>query len=144
MPSTSTGKKRGKRIDLAEWLSRFAPERIGQTEFAALTEALAPVSPRYLRELLRESGVPLTPTVEGVRQANLDELQRSLFALAEEYRSGNKAARQQVIEARQHAQWALPKHPEKQEMILWMRTWLENPPIFAEWLKIRRRLLDGP
>jgi hypothetical protein len=144
MPSTSTGKKRGKRIELAEWLARERPERIGETEFAAISFALAPVSESYLRKLLRESGVPLAPTVEGVRQADLEELERSLIALQEEYESGNaSAARRIVIAAKDHAKWAALKHPEKQEMILWMLTWLENPPLFREWIQIRKRFANS-
>lgn len=145
MPSISTGKRRGKRIDLAEWLAREQPERIGESEFAAVSHALAPVSESYLRKLLRESGVPLAPTVEGVRQANLDELERSLLALQEEYEFGNaSAARRLVIVAKDHAKWAAAKHPEKQEMILWMLTWLENPPLFRDWVKLRKRIANLP
>jgi hypothetical protein len=141
MPSTSTAKNRGKRIELAEWLSRHAPPRVGEEEFAAILAALAPVSESYLHRLLRESGVPLAPTVEGVRQGNPGELERTLIALAREYQSGNTAVRPLVIDAKDRAKWSVRKHPEKQEMILWMLTWLENPAIFEKWLEIRKRQL---
>jgi hypothetical protein len=45
-----------------------------------LTE-LAPISAGYLRRLLRSSGVVLHPLVEGVRQEDLESLERSLLAL---------------------------------------------------------------
>jgi hypothetical protein len=76
--------------------------------------------------------------VEGVRQENLAGLERTLVALLGEER---RAARTLIIEAKDHARWSLRKHPEKQEMILWMLTWLENPGIFPQWLKIRKEAL---
>jgi len=27
----------------------------------------------------------------------------------------------------------------KEEMVLWMLTWLENPGVFATWLELRKR-----
>jgi hypothetical protein len=43
-----------------------------------------------------------------------------------------------VITAKDHAKW----HPEgKEEMILWMTTWLENPPVFREWVALRKHAL---
>ena len=46
-----------------------------------------------------------------------------------------------VVAAKDHARFAARKperRAEKEEMILWMRTWLENPPLFASWVKLRR------
>jgi hypothetical protein len=47
-----------------------------------------------------------------------------------------------VITAKDHARWAAKKaetkRPEKEEMMLWMLTWLENPPLFPEWIRLRR------
>lgn len=144
MPSTSTGKRRGKRTELAEWLGRVRPERVGESEFGELLHALAPVSENYLRRLLRESGVPLAPTVEGVRQSDLGELERSLSSLLDEYEAGDAArrtsVRRLVIEAKDHARLAARKRPQKQEMVLWMTTWLDNPPVFREWVRIRRSM----
>jgi hypothetical protein len=130
--------KRGKRTELAEWLAKRRPACIGLAEWEELRAALAPVSDAYLRRLVRDSGVALVPLVEGVRQEDLAALERTLLALLAEDR---RAARRLVIEARQHAQWAVSKHPEKQEMILWMRTWLENPDIFPAWVALRKRVL---
>jgi hypothetical protein len=39
---------------------------VGETEFAQLCAALAPIKDDYLRKLLRSSNVPLQPMVEGV------------------------------------------------------------------------------
>ena len=142
MPFTNTGKRRGKRIELAEWLDRVRPEQVSEAGFGEILRVLAPVSENYLRRLLRESGVPLAPTVEGVRQSNLEELERTLIALLYVYEAGDAArrasVRRLVIEAKDHARFGSRKRPEKEEMVLWMTTWLENPPVFREWVKLRR------
>ena len=137
---------RGKRADLLRWLERQRPARIGEREWAMLRVELDPVSGSYLRRLLRESGVPLSPLVEGVRQESFDALESSLLNLLAEYESGDMAMRttirRLVIESKDHARWAArksDKRAEKQEMALWMLTWLENPPLFPQWVKLRRQ-----
>jgi hypothetical protein len=136
---------RGKRTELARWLEEQRPARIGETEFEALRRALAPVSESYLRKLVRESGVPLDPMVEGVRQGSFDELEASLLGFQAEYEHGDAARRAAVrclvITSKEHARLAarnLAKRAKKEEMILWMLTWLENPPLFADWVRLRR------
>jgi hypothetical protein len=137
---------RGKRADLARWLERQRPARIGEREWAMLRVELDPISGSYLRRLLRESGVPLSPLVEGVRQESFDALESSLLNLLAEYESGDMAMRttirRLVIESKDHARWAArksEKRGEKQEMALWMLTWLENPPLFPQCVKLRRQ-----
>jgi hypothetical protein len=139
--------RRGKSAELTSWLEGHRPARIGEVEFAQLAAALAPVSESYLRQLVRECGVPLDAMVEGVRQATFEDLEKSLLNLLQEYESADAArrmaVRRLVITAKDHARLAarIPaKRPEKQEMILWLTTWLENPPVFAEWVKIRRTI----
>ena len=107
---------------------------------------LAPISGSHLRRLLRESGVPLAPLVEGVRQETFAALESSLLSFLEEYDRadavGRMAVRREVIEAKEHARWAArnpEKRAEKEEMALWMLTWLENPPLFPQWVKLRRQ-----
>jgi hypothetical protein len=140
---------------MAEWIERTAPREIGEPEWQALLTLLAPVSESYLRRLLRDSGVPLTPLVEGVRQESFDALESSLLRLLPEYEQGNAARRSQirrvVIAAKDHARWALQRNAlrkeevraEKEEMILWILTWLENPPVFPEWVRLRRASLGA-
>jgi hypothetical protein len=137
--------RRGKAAELASWLEDHRPARIGEAEFARLFTALAPVSESYLRKLIRECGVPLDPMVEGVRQTTFNDLESSLLKLLEEYELGDPArrmaVRRLVITAKDHARLAarIPdKRSEKEEMILWLTTWIENPPVFAEWVRIRR------
>jgi hypothetical protein len=130
MPST-------KRAKLAEWIEREKPALIGVEAFEQLKHELAPVTENYLRKLLRDSGVPLEPMVEGVRQSNLGALELSLLALLPEYESGDpahkRAVRKLVITAKDHAKWT-----HKQENLLWLTTWLENPPLFPAWARLRK------
>ena len=139
-------KSRTKRADLQRWLERQRPARIGEMEWAMLHVDLAPISGSHLRRLLRESGVPLAPLVEGVRQETFEALESSLLSMLQEYEAGDAAyrtsIRRLVIEAKDHARWAarIPdKRAAKQEMALWMLTWLENPPLFPQWVRLRRQ-----
>jgi hypothetical protein len=139
--------RRGKSAELARWIEEHHPARIGDAEFATLRAALAPVSENYLRKLVRECGVPLDAMIEGVRQATFDDLEASLLKLFEEYEHGDAArrmaVRRLVITAKDHARLTarIPeKRSEKEEMILWLTTWLENPAVFADWVRIRRTI----
>ena len=140
---------RGKKIELARWLDQNRPPEIGESEWVHIRAALAPVSDAYLRRLLRASGAHLHPLVEGVRQGSLDELEHSLRSLAEFYVLGDPGRRMKirklVITAKDHARLAArsknatrEKREEKAEMILWLTTWLENPPLFPDWVRLRR------
>ena len=142
--------RKGKSAELARWLDEHRPARIGEAEFVQLRAALAPVSENYLRKLLRECGVPLDAMVEGIRQTTFDDLEATLLRLFEEYEHSDAARRMSVrrlvITAKDHAKLAarIPeKRSEKQEMILWLTTWLENPPVFADWVRIRRAQIDS-
>jgi hypothetical protein len=117
-----------------------------------LAEELKPVSASYLRELVRGCGLPMAAMVEGVRQETLPELDRTLEALREEYEAGDdgrrRAVRRMVIEAKDHARLALrrldgERRAEREEMILRMLTWLENPGLFGDWLALRRARLQN-
>jgi hypothetical protein len=138
-----------KRSELARWIADRHPERIGETEYAELRNALAPISESYLRKLLRDSGAQLDPLVEGVRQGSYDELHESLLQLLDIYQRGDRArqraVRAVVITAKDHARLAAhsknaspEKCSEKEEMVLWLLTWLENPGVFPDWARLRR------
>jgi hypothetical protein len=126
-----------KRVKLAEWIGLHQPPLIGQKEFQQLAEELGPITERYLRKLLRDTEVHLAPIVDGVRQSNLGELELSLLALLVEYEAGDAvqklAVRKLVITAKDHARWT-----HKDENVLWLTTWLENPPLFPAWARLRR------
>ncbi len=91
----------------------------------------------------------MTPLVEGVRQDSLDELRRTLLAIERVYTGEPeraRACRRAVIEAKDHARWAVRRgklspeqRQQKEEMILWMLTWLENPGAFPVWIELRKR-----
>jgi hypothetical protein len=133
-----------KRDQLREWIRREQPTRIGEEEWTALIEReLAPVSESYLRRLVRECGLPLDPFVEGVRQSSLAELERSLTALAGLYAASaperQRQIRRLVIQAKDRARW----RGGRDENVLWMLTWLENPAIFPAWAVLRVRALGA-
>jgi hypothetical protein len=128
---------------------------VGEDLAAALQTEFPQLSPRALRNALRSSGLPLAPCVEGVRQHSLAELERTLAALAAKYGPAGPARRRlirrMVFESRLHAEWAArnPKlsrdrRQEKQEMTLWLKTWLENPPLFCAWLELRKMRRGQP
>ncbi|MEO8132204.1 MAG: hypothetical protein ABI822_34225, partial [Bryobacteraceae bacterium] len=108
--------------------------------------ALAPVSANYLRKLVRSTGLPMSPFVEGVNQKSFANLERTLEALQREYETSapdrRRRIRAEVISAKDHARWALQKPDSgavKEEMLLWILTWLENPAVFSAWLVVRKR-----
>jgi hypothetical protein len=148
-PRSPLKKRESKKGELSAWLERTAPRQIGEPEWETLLGLLAPISESYLRRLLRdharESGVPLTPLVEGVRQESFEALESSLLRLLAEYEQADAARRTRVrsvvIAAKDHARLAgrnESKRAEKEEMVLWMLTWLENPPVFPEWVRLRQ------
>jgi hypothetical protein len=53
--------------------------------------------------------------------------------------------RRLVIAAKDHARLAArnpEKRADKHEMNLWLTTWLENPPVFEEWVLLRHRVKE--
>ena len=132
-------RKPTRRSRLAAWLAETRPRAIDPELVPAIRERLAPVSASHLRHLLRECGIPLSPLVEGVRQDSLEQLERTLAALAAEYPRHRQACRRLVIEAKDHARWARRRGSDKQEMIQWMLVWLENPEVFQTWAALRKK-----
>jgi hypothetical protein len=133
---------RPKRLDrVRDWLSARGMERVGEIEFALMRSELSDIPEPALRKLLRETGVALAPVVEGVRQDTFDNLGRTLAGLQQAYQDGDAAVRRNVramvITAKDHAKLAARRKPEKIEMVEWMLVWLENPPVFETWLRLR-------
>jgi len=139
---------------LAEFLGARRFRCLGEDEWAEICRAFPDSSPGYLRRLLRGSGLSLAPLVEGVRQENLDELERTLLALEREYSDAvgkgdglrQDVCRGRVIVAKDHARLAMrrgsdDKRALKKEMIAWMLVWLEHPAAFPAWLRLRKRSL---
>jgi hypothetical protein len=143
-----------KRHELVAYLEQEQPGVVTEEHWETLRERLRPVSESYLRRLLRSCGYPLAPLVEGVRQDSLEALERSLRALTVEYESAASTERRKlirglVITAKEHARMASNRlgpcsalaRGQKQEMILWMLTWLNDPGVFPVWGALRKRLL---
>lgn len=145
-------KRASRRALLAAWLERVRPAVVTEALWDELCAALSPVSQAYLRKLLREAGARMSPMVEGVRQEDFEVLERSLLALQEVYsralsegqRERAKACRKLVIAAKDHARWLARRAKTEQqraiktEMADWILVWLENPPLFAQWLRLRK------
>jgi hypothetical protein len=139
-----------KRARLDAYLRDSGITLIDENAWAGIREAIAPVSDSYLRKLVRATGLAMSPVVEGVSQDSFAELERTLVALQQGYEAAAAGNRREyrvaVITAKDHAKWALRKQGidparrlEKEEMLLWMLTWLENPALFSTWLAIRKR-----
>ncbi len=149
-------KSESRKARLAAYLNEVQAERIDEKVWQALLQRLAPVSEGYLRKLVRATGLPMAPMVSGVVQDSLDHLATSLVALEAEYEGSDaerrRTVRKLVITAKDHAVFALKRmSPDderrhvKEEMLLWMRTWLENPSVFSTWLALRQgRGKSGP
>ncbi len=93
----------------------------------------------------------------GVRQKSLGELEDSLVEMERVYtqaigcgdRETALHCRRVVIEARRRARFASKnakatedKRRLKAEMSEWMLVWLENPPVFPVWARLRRGTLS--
>jgi hypothetical protein len=136
---------------MIEWLAQRVWERVTEARADEFGAAFPDSSARSRRETLRESGIPLDPVVEGARQDSYEHLARTLTALTAEYGVAADIPRKRlirsiVLEAKEHATLAAknPKtHPEKRaektEMVSWLLTWLENPPLFPDWVELRMR-----
>jgi hypothetical protein len=138
---------------LRDYLAEERPATIDEAVWRGLLERLAPASESYLRDLLRETGLPFAPPFAGVRQHTFEELEQSLRDLLDVYTAANAAGdrerarycRRQVIAAKDRAKF-LAKNPrtsgekraEKEEMAQWMLVWLENPEVFPAWVSARK------
>jgi hypothetical protein len=143
---------------LREFLAAGPIAAIGEAEWQAALRALAPISESYLRDLLRQTGLPFAQPHAGIRQnsfADLDDDLRDMLAIyAAAMRAGDRQraryCRRQVIAAKDRARFLArsPKtSPEKKarkdEMAQWMLVWLENPEVFPAWVEIRKRYCNS-
>lgn len=135
-------------------VAALPPGPVDEAAWLRLRRDLPGVSEKTLRTAVRESGRPLAPVVEGVRQDSLPHLKRTLSALASEYQTAapprQRALRALVITAKTHADLAArsrrlrpEKHDLKLEAALWIRAWLLNPALFPAWAELRERQASG-
>ena len=145
---------RSRKQALREFLAAGPITAIGEEEWQAALRTLAPISESYLRDLLRETGLPFAQPCAGIRQKSFADLERDLREMlaiyAEAMRAGDEKraryCRRQVIAAKDRARFlgrnpkASPeKKAQKDEMAQWMLVWLENPEVFPAWVEIRKR-----
>jgi hypothetical protein len=135
-------------------VAALPPGPVDEAAWLRLRRDLPEVSERTLRTAVRESGRPLAPVVEGVRQDSLAHLKRTLSALSAEYQAAapprRRALRALVITAKTHASLAArssrltpEKHALKVEIALWIRAWLFHPALFPTWAELRERQASG-
>ncbi len=154
MPSRDKSVKQ----QLREYLDTERPPAITEAVWQGLLMRLAPVSDSYLRDLLRQTGLPFEQPYAGIRQHTFEELERSLREMqqvyAEAMASGNRDraryCRRQVIAAKDRARFLAQnpgtgseKQAIKQEMTRWMLVWLENPEVFPAWVDARKRAMSA-
>ena len=147
---------RSKKQEVKEYLAERRPDAITGELWMELLERLKPISENYLRELLRDTGLPFEQPYAGVRQGSLQELETSLREMLSIYvettaagdRKTARYCRRQVIGAKDRARFlsarpaATPeKKAEKVEMVRWMLVWLENPEVFPAWVEARKRVM---
>jgi hypothetical protein len=137
---------------VARHLNQFRDSAFDVENFEALRREFPDSSESYLRKLVRElaetNSIKLSPLVEGVRQNSFEALERTLLALAAEYERAESDVRRElrelVIDAKDHAKFSMrsaeaARVASKQEMLLWMLTWLDNPSLFPTWLALRKQ-----
>ena len=132
---------------LREYLESAQPAAITEAVWRDLLQRLAPVSESYLRDLLRDTGLPFDQPYAGIRQHTLEELETSLREMLRVYSEATAAGdgerarycRRQVIAAKDRAKFLARKIPLKAEMAEWMLVWLENPQVFPAWVEARKR-----
>jgi hypothetical protein len=143
---------------LREVLAAQQPPAITEAVWQDLLLRLAPVSESYLRDLLRDTGLPFEQPYAGVRQHTFEELEQSLReihhvyagAMAADNRECARYCRRQVIAAKDRARFlaqnfrtAPEKKAQKEEMAQWMLVWLDNPEVFLAWVDARKKAISG-
>ncbi|MBE0657601.1 MAG: hypothetical protein IH602_07910 [Bryobacteraceae bacterium] len=133
---------------ILDWLEAHKPALVDRATAEAIRRDVGEVSGQTFRHTLIESGYALDPLVEGVNQTTIGDLARTLLALEARYEGAGPSERAEmramVMESKRHARFAAAnrkldeaRRQEKEEMLLWISTWIENPPLFAGWLNLR-------
>ena len=152
VPSRDKSKKQR----LKDLLAERRPEAITGEVWMDLLARLDPISENYLRELLRDTGLPFEQPYAGIRLGSFEELEGSLRDMLAVYsettaagdRKTARYCRRQVIGAKDRARFlagrpatAPEKKVEKEEMVRWMLVWLESPEVFPAWVEARKRVM---
>jgi hypothetical protein len=152
VPSASKSVKQ----QLRDYLAANQPAAITEAVWRDLLQQLAPVSESYLRDLLRDTGLPFDQPYAGIQQHTFEELEHSLRTMLEVYgdslaageRDRARYCRRQVIAAKDRAKFLAvttrstpEKRTQKEEMAQWMLVWLENPEVFPAWVEARKNMI---
>jgi hypothetical protein len=139
---------------LRDYLAVNQPVAITEAVWHDLLRDLAPVSESYLRDLLRDTGLPFDQPYSGIRQHTFEELEDTLRTMQQVYRDALAAGardrarycRRQVMAAKDRAKFLAitprstpEKRTQKEEMAQWMLVWLENPEVFPAWVEARKK-----
>lgn len=148
-----------------EYLSTSRVLRVDREAFDAIRKYAAAATGRgrlpsagYVLDILLSTALPVDRELGGfpadlrgrVRTASLHDAARSLAEMAHEYEEAAdpvRAAdvRRAVMHTKKHVSLALAgnigdaKRAVKQEVLLWLRVWLENPEVFEVWHALRSR-----
>ena len=155
MPSANKSVKQ----QLRDYLAANQPAAITEAVWQDLLQRFAPVSESYLRDLLRDTGLPVHQPYSGIRQHTFEELEQSLLdmlrvyrdSLASDERERARYCRRQVIAAKDRAKFLAvtprstpERRSQKEEMAQWMLVWLENPEVFPAWVGARKKAISNP
>ncbi len=148
------------------YLDERKPPRITRAELQSMRAHLArlgrPTTELRLLALLAATDIEIDRALGGlptdlrdrIRTRDLDLAAASLTSMAEEYvRAGDAgdrlrasdcrravaAGKQRLKRALSNPRLSQEKRREKQELLEWFLQWLEAPPLFADWLELRRR-----
>jgi hypothetical protein len=150
VPSASRSVKQ----QLRDYLAANQPAAITEAVWQDLLQRLAPVSESYLRDLLRDTGLPFDQPYAGIRQHTFEELEHSLRTMLRVYsdslaageRDRARYCRRQVIAAKDRAKFLAvtprstpERRKQKEEMAQWILVWLENPEVFPAWVDARKK-----
>ncbi len=98
-PSRSTAvasASASKKQRVREYLETRRPAAITGEVWEELLREVGPISERYLREMLRATGLPFEQPWAGVRQGSFEELERSLLELGRVYAEANTSGRREL------------------------------------------------
>ena len=98
---------------MRDYLTAVSPAAITEAVWQDLLLRLAPVSESYLRDLLRDTGLPFDQPYAGIRQHTFEELEQGLREMLQVYRDALAAGarerarycRRQVIAAKDRAKF---------------------------------------
>jgi hypothetical protein len=107
--------------------------------------AFPDVTENSLRDWLHDLDIRLPQPYRGIWTRTFDELEESLIDMAAAYARIPWPCRTAVIRAKERSRFVCrktkvdeAKRTEKAEMVRWMLVWLDDPAMFATWVRLRR------